>query len=264
MKKLSCSVCGRLISACNLKRHENVCKNTKHYNFDAFYKINQNGTYHCLICGKDFKKRGIKGHIWRCHTKEGEIFTQKQKEKQKDSSLWKRSNQFIKAKEQGNLYKMSKTSREKLSKSLKASFKDYWTLQRRQKHSQSMKAAVIKHPQSYTSANRGRVKQFEYNGIILQGKWELLFYQYCLANNIQVQRNNKCFYYIWKEKQHYYIPDFYLPEFNYYVEIKGFETERDRSKWMYFPHTLIILRKQEIKSIKQNNLLDLHEYKYNK
>lgn len=36
-----------------------------------------------------------------------------------------------------------------------------------------------------------------------------------------------------------------------YIEIKGFETELDRSKWKKFPYKLIILKKKEILSIKK-------------
>jgi hypothetical protein len=42
-----------------------------------------------------------------------------------------------------------------------------------------------------------------------------------------------------------------LPTLNVYVEVKGFETERDRAKWTHFPEELIVLRKKEIEEIKK-------------
>ena len=46
-----------------------------------------------------------------------------------------------------------------------------------------------------------------------------------------------------------YIPDFYLPDTNTFVEIKGYVTDKDKAKWKYFPHSLNILKKDELKQI---------------
>jgi hypothetical protein len=53
-----------------------------------------------------------------------------------------------------------------------------------------------------------------------------------------------------------YFPDFYLPAFDLYVEVKGFETDRDQAKWSAFPHKLGIVRKNEIKQI-ENDLFNI-------
>ena len=46
-----------------------------------------------------------------------------------------------------------------------------------------------------------------------------------------------------------YMPDFYLPDFNLFLEVKGFETDKDRCKWSQFPHTLLILKQSEIEDL---------------
>ena len=51
---------------------------------------------------------------------------------------------------------------------------------------------------------------------------------------------------------HLYFPDFYLPKYKLYIEVKGYETKRDRAKWKNFPKKLLILKNNEIKLIKQN------------
>jgi hypothetical protein len=52
-------------------------------------------------------------------------------------------------------------------------------------------------------------------------------------------------------KSHRYFPDFYLPETEEYIEIKGYKTERDEAKWKYFPKDkkLTILFGTELKEL---------------
>ena len=48
--------------------------------------------------------------------------------------------------------------------------------------------------------------------------------------------------------------DFYISDLDLYVEIKGYETEKDRCKWRDFPHKLIVLKKEEYKLFDLENL----------
>lgn len=120
----------------------------------------------------------------------------------------------------------------------------------RKKHQEAMKQAVAKNPESYTSSNRGRTKQIIVDDIKFQGKWELEFYQYCKSNNIKIERSNEWFEYEWNGKRKYF-PDFYLRELDRYVEVKGYETDRDRAKWSSFPRSLTIIRKADIIEIRR-------------
>jgi len=104
-----------------------------------------------------------------------------------------------------------------------------WTDERRERHSKAMTQAVINNPGSYTKSNRGRVKHIEYDGIDFHGNWELAFYKWCKGNNVSVIRNELGFEYTW-DKERLYYPDFYLPELDCYVEIKGYQTDRDDCK----------------------------------
>jgi ABC-type nitrate/sulfonate/bicarbonate transport system substrate-binding protein len=55
---------------------------------------------------------------------------------------------------------VSEETRKKLSESLKASEKaTKWSDERRKKHSEAMKKAVLENPESYSSSNRGRTEQ---------------------------------------------------------------------------------------------------------
>lgn len=54
-----------------------------------------------------------------------------------------------------------------------------------------------------------------------------------------------------------YFPDFYLPNLDLYIEVKGYERERDLAKWSQFPEKLIVLKKQEIEEIKKGTFSGL-------
>jgi hypothetical protein len=153
------------------------------------------------------------------------------------------SNQYIK----GTANPLSEETRRTLAENAKNKI---WDTEARAKHSIAMKEAVAKYPESYTSSNRGRTKQIIHDGIRFQGKWELDFYLFCKTNNIKIVRSTEWFEYEWEGIRKYF-PDFYLPDMESYVEVKGYETEKDRAKWSNFPKKLIIIRKLDIMNIRK-------------
>jgi hypothetical protein len=144
--------------------------------------------------------------------------------------------------------KMSDETKKKLSD---ASKKQVWSEERKRLHSERMKKVVASKPESYSSGNRGRVKRIEYDGISFQGKWELYFYQWCKANDVDIKKCNEWFEYEWNGVRKYF-PDFYLPEHNVYVEVKGYKTERDEAKWSQFPKKLLVVDKKDIPKLLDN------------
>jgi hypothetical protein len=141
-------------------------------------------------------------------------------------------------------------SNETKAKIGEASKKQIWSEDRKRYHSERMKLAVAANPNSYTSSNRGRTKEIVYNEIKFQGRWELEFYQFCESNSIQIVRSNEWFEYEWNGTRKYF-PDFYLPEHDLYVEVKGYETERDHAKWSQFPNKLKVVKQKEIYAIRK-------------
>lgn len=131
----------------------------------------------------------------------------------------------------------------------------------REKQSQSMQLAVEKYPNSYSSGNSNRrVKSIIYKDITLQGTWELDFYKWCERENIDCVRTPGWFHYVHEGKKRKYFPDFYLPELDLYIEVKGRRTDVDLSKWNQFPHKLSIIECEEIKIIRKNEFLDVQGY----
>ena len=112
--------------------------------------------------------------------------------------------------------------------------------------------------------NAGRCEHIKYvmkSGITtdIQGSWELQFVSFLDKYNIIWGRNKVGYKYLFEGKEHLYFPDFWLKDFDVYVEVKGYETEKDRAKWKQFPFKLLIVKKQEIQDLitwwkLQNNL----------
>jgi hypothetical protein len=159
----------------------------------------------------------------------------------------KGSNQFIK----GTAKPMTESGKETIRE---LNRNRPWTSETRAKHSASMKRAVENNPEAYSSSNRGRVKQIEYDGIKFQGNWELDFYKWCVSNNVPCERNTTGFKYEWNGTRTYF-PDFYLPEKDEYVEVKGYQTERDNAKWKQFPNSLRLIMKDDIMKIRKQHFV---------
>ncbi len=89
--------------------------------------------------------------------------------------------------------------------------------------------------------------------ITLDSSWEIAYAEYLDKNNINWVRNQIMFPYKFgnRKRLKYYIPDFYLPDEQLYVEIKGYKTDKDDCKWRDFPkyYKLIVLFKEELEKV---------------
>ena len=199
----------------------------------------------CQFCSKACKNKNSQvNHQRLCKSNPNRQSTHFQTEYNKTR---KPTNQFIKAEELGlEKPKLTEEQRQKIS----AANKNYvWTEERKLIHSIAMKQAVLENPESYTKSNRGRVRHIKKYGLTFDGSWELKFYEWCLSKNIKIIDNKEFFDYIFKGKSHLYNPDFYLPEYDIFVEVKGYYDEKDLAKWNHFNKKLFILKDDSIKLI---------------
>lgn len=163
----------------------------------------------------------------------------------------KANNQFTKAKEEGRTFEVSEETRNKISHNTTGRKHSEESIQ---KISRAMQAAVANNPESYRGTyNRGRVKELICsNGFRVLGSWEKKFVEFCLDNSINIEQSNKGFSYEWNGTRTYF-PDFYLPESDIWIEVKGLQTERDDCKWKYFREVhnkvLIIIDKTNINKL---------------
>lgn len=215
----------------------------------------------CIFCDKIHKnKNSLVQHSIRCRYNPNKIdvvcnFINYNK-KIKSGEIQKiHLNHYDKAK---NLNlpkpKVSKATSEKISKSHKGK---KWTDERKKIHSIVMSNVVRKNTISYSSNNVcGRTKLIECidtygNKTKLNGNWELLVS--FLLDDLLIKWTNiieENIIYYWEGKHRRYFPDFYLPEFDLYIEVKGYERDIDSAKWESIKGRIIIFRKKEIEIIK--------------
>jgi len=186
----------------------------------------------CKYCGKEVSKYGIKNHERCCKLNPNRIPGK--------SNWWlhpethKNSNQFIKAKEENRKIKVSDKTRYKLGNSWRGKT---LTNETKEKIKNTIKKN-IENNNWHLSFSKSRT--FEYKGIKFQGLWEVKFAKYLDNKNVKWERPHKTYKYIFENENHRYLPDFYLPEYNLYIEIKGYPTKRDFSKWEQFTDNLDI------------------------
>ena len=84
-----------------------------------------------------------------------------------------------------------------------------------------------------------------YDNQYMMSTYELAYYIYTKDSGHKIVRCDKRFPYIYKDKKHYYYPDFIVDDYSI-IEIKGFETELDKVKYTSVPD-LVVLRYEDIK-----------------
>lgn len=215
----------------------------------------------CRYCGRECKnENSLRNHERLCKQNPNRQILKSNfieyNKKRKEQGI-KGTNQYTKAKELG-LPKpiVSDETKQKIAKTWKGKHHSEET---KQKISKGIKKAIQEHPESYSSCNvNGRVKNVIYNGIKLDGKWELEVAKYLDKNSIQWERPSIGIEYEWNNKIHLYFPDFYLSDYNTYIEVKGLVRERDYAKWKSI-NNLIVIKAKEINDIR-NESFDIYKY----
>jgi len=127
-----------------------------------------------------------------------------------------------------------------------------------QKRRDKIRISINKRYENGWLPKAGRCKKIWHDspiaGIVrVDGSWELEVAKYLDRLRVKWKRNKNRFAYMHEGKERFYTPDFFVEDYNCYIEVKGYETEKDRSKWSQFDHKLIILKKNEIKAIKNGD-----------
>jgi len=194
----------------------------------------------CKHCGKEFSKYGIKTHIWRVHG-EGQKFDPNKGFKNGTRTAWNKGL----TKDDKRVAAYAKTNSENYKNGKNVGWcqgltKD--TDERISKLSNKISETVktkIENDEWHLSFSHSRI--YEYKGIKFHGKWELNYAKYLDEKNTKWERPVEKFPYFFDEKKRYYTPDFYLPDENLYIEIKGYPTDKDYAKWKNFPHKLKVI-----------------------
>lgn len=250
--KVNCEICGQEISKSNyskhLRRHQN---HPETFNCQANFVDEQ--TLHCIFCDKQWNTRkGLIQHQIYCksnpnrkqHTNEkygaiagfnnkGRVAWNKGLTAETDARVQKSVNTYKTNKQLGK-HKDTSGSNNSMNK---PGAKEKLSISMRQVYSEQ-KPKVS-----------GRSKHGWYKGIWCDSTWELAFVVYALDHNINFIRNTKGFTYTWLDSSHTYYPDFYLPDEDTYIEIKGYCDKRATEKHKQFEYSLIVYDRNLMKPI---------------
>lgn len=236
-----CVLCNQAISASNYERHSKYCEEVKK-------KSCEEVSYECDICGKLCNKHSLAYHKWVMHTEEGISWRQREKKGLTPEVYAKAATTRREGFASGRLKPSQKTI-EGLRRLSEARRGHHHSEEAKKKLSE----AIQKRYSEGWMPKAGRCKKIQYESpvagvVTLDGTWELKVAKYLDSSNLSWTRNKKKFDYIDdKGVSRKYTPDFYIEEWKSYLEVKGYETPLDRSKWEHFPEKLVVWKEKELR-----------------
>ena len=91
----------------------------------------------------------------------------------------------------------------------------------------------------------GRGKKGWYKGFWCDSSWELAWVIFHLEHDVKFERNKQAFQYEFEGKIHKYFPDFKMED-GTFIEIKGFHSEKSKSKMSQFKGNIRMLFYKEM------------------
>lgn len=186
----------------------------------------------CQYCGKKLKTlNSLKNHECRCKENPNRIVVNNLSNQNWSKGLTKETDERI----------------EKQSISLNNYYKTHSGSFAGRHHSEETKLKISDKMTDYNHLNLKRyswAKMGWYDNIWMMSTYELAYYIYTKDQFKDIKRCHDRFKYTYKNKNHYYTPDFIVDD--KYIEIKGYETEKDKEKYKVV-NNLIVLYYKDIK-----------------
>lgn len=213
-----CTKCGRTITNSNYEKHFRACNGE--IPKERFVKeewLQLNGNYKCPYCGKECKKKGIAGHIWRYHTEAGKGFDPNRGYREGTRKAWGKgatteTNPIIK--------RRARSLKESYSSGRLVNHFKGGTHTEERKRLMSLHAKknglgghVSKHSMYYKMKD-GKV-------VYLHSNFEVRVAQSLDENNVEWSRPKPLTWTDAKGVDHRYYPDFYLVKYKVYLDPKN-------------------------------------------
>ena len=243
--KVTCQICGQEISKSNIDRH------IKRHQLkpETFTSNVSRKDYTCVFCNKVCKNlKSVTNHERLCKSNPNRQETTFEKYGQikgfndKGRKPWNKG--------------LTKELDERVCKngrSLRVYYQSHCGSFTGRTHTDDVKKILSKKASisNLTKFDRpsGRGKRGYYKGTYCQSSWELAYVIYCLDFSINFVRNNKYFPYEYEGTVHNYFPDFYHPDTDTYVEIKGYYDSKSSAKEIQFEGNLVVLQLEQLQPI---------------
>lgn len=186
--------------------------------------------YKCPYCDKLYAFKGIATHIFRKHTEQGKAFNERNKEIFGNNFLHSERSQRVPWNKglTKDTSEIVRKGAKKISENTSGDKNHFFG----KKHSEASKQRISK---ALSINNKGgRCKWYDIGDQKVQGTWELSIAQLLIEEKIEwkkIKTNSFTFQYVdGKNRKHSYTPDFHLPEYNMYLEIKGYWWGNDKKK----------------------------------
>lgn len=260
--KFQCEICSKkLKSKFNYEQHLKKCKKLKSIE-------NRIGKDNCFYgCGRKSQYK-LKNSKLCCESssnkcpavreKNSEGLKEAYKEERKDCSHWDGKRGWLKNKSYEEVYGPARAAeiKQRLSDANKE-WQNSLTEQQYEEFCKSVSEGLLNSDKNIGGVRPGQNKwrgswyynEYENQEVWLDSSWELAYVEYLDEIGVRWIRNTKKFDYKFKNRTYKYIPDFYLPDEDSYVEVKGIVREKDEFKWEYFPHELKILKQKQLKDL---------------
>ena len=190
--------------------------------------------FKCSFCDKVINNKGsLVNHQNRCELNPNKkVFVSnfvEYNEKIKKGEIVKyNTNQVTKAKNEGKIHIVSEETRKKIGKSHKGK-----TISKEQKEKLSLYRSKILEELGiggFKTIKWYKFKNINEEEFILRGRWELNVAEILNENKVYWIRKVYIPYIDSEGIKRTYTPDFYLPNLDRYIEVKGYFSEKDQTK----------------------------------
>lgn len=223
-----CKYCGFIgKSKRALSAHIHKCE----LNPEVINKRNYNGKYECRFCHKEFDTLKLCiGHIPHC--------------------------------EHNPRYE---TNRKSFLKGIQKNIGRKHTDEVRKQLSASHIRYALEHPEHFIKTKGNyRTQRYYLDDIVFDSSWEIIAYLYFKHHGINIVKSYFAYKYTYQNRYHVYFPDFYLPDTDELIEIKGREFERDRVKYASVDKKLTVYYQNDIITFNAWNRLHIDNYDISK
>ena len=229
-----CNKCEKMISVCNFNKHYQICGTKHKFNVEVKDKIKQinENKYECLLCGKVSSKYGIINHIVYGHTKTGKQHLEKLHKNRRGKPAW---NKGLTSEVDERIRNRINTLRNRISKGE--------IIYKGKPHTDEFKKKARELAIKNNLGGVRKSKKIFYNGYYLGSSYEYKLALDLDRNNIKWIVPSRLKYKDKNGKIRYYTPDFYLPDYDIYLDPKnnylinninpvlGFK-DSDKIKWV--------------------------------